>query len=833
MSKARPPRKPAATTRRKEARPRPKAVLASGPAAVVAATVPAHAASGRRGPDFNLASGEGAGFLAMLAGAAGLRLWGLAKNGFGNQYYAAAVRSMLESWHNFFFVSFDPAGWVTVDKPPLALWIQAASARAFGFSALSILAPQAAEGVLGVALLYFLVRRSFGAAAALLAGLLLATMPISVAVDRYNNVDACLVLVLILAAWAFTFAAENGRRSWLLAAAALAGLGFNAKMLAGFIGLPSFYFLYLLSAPGSFGHRAKELLLASLVLAVVALSWIAAVDFTPADQRPYIGSTKGNSMLELALGWNGLQRLSRGRGRRGQEAGPQAPTPQTAASGTHAEPAAAGTTAAPATASIAAGPGPAGQPELGGPGLGGQRRMGGRGGGFMGSGAPGLTRLAQPEMAGQMFWFLPLALLGLAAAWRLTRLQGEAEASLRGTASLVQALGHPGAVWARARAAVQGRPARQALLLWSGWLGMHFLVFSFAGVVHVYYLVLLAPAMAALPTIGMVALWREYCGGRRDLLPLTLLLNALWQVSILLAYPDWSPAFLPLLAGGSLLAALLLALANLRAASGPGISLARVGAAAGLVALLACPLAWALTPVLGPEGGGSVQADPALVTGASNDGGRWGGGRGAQNTLAGSRRLLDFLVTHRQGARYLVASQNSQAVSPLIIASGEPAIAIGGFMGGDPIVTADQLAEKIRGGEIRYFLLGSQRRGPWTMQEGPTEQNAAGGASDGGGGGAGFGGGFGPNGDNAQAQKIDQWVRANGAAVDPSLWRVPEPLRPYGQVQAGGPGSGQGFSRGNALQLFDLSAGPAKEGAGAERIGLAKLSWRRHRHRLQ
>ena len=140
------------------------------------------------------------GLAAIIGLAVALRCWRLAQNGFGNEYYSAGVRSMLESWHNFFFNSFDPAGFVSLDKPPVAFWIQAASARLFGFSGLSLLLPQAIEGVAAILLLFHLVRRRFGAPAGLLAALFLALTPVSVAVDRSTNTESCLVLVLLLSA---------------------------------------------------------------------------------------------------------------------------------------------------------------------------------------------------------------------------------------------------------------------------------------------------------------------------------------------------------------------------------------------------------------------------------------------------------------------------------------------------------------------------------------------------------------------------------------------------------------------------------------------------------
>ncbi len=241
--------------------------------------------------------------------AAGLRLWRLDQNEYGNPYYAAAVRSMLASWGNFFFGSFDPAGIVTVDKPPVAIWIQAASAKLFGFNGISVLAPQAVMGVASVILTYYLVRRVFGAGAGLLAGLALAITPISVAVDRDNLPDSALVLVLLLATWALSRAAEAGQLKWLLTSMALVGLGFNVKMLAAFVVLPTFYLAYLLAAPGSRWTRIGNLACATVVLVATSLSWATVVELTPTDKRPYIGGSKNNSALELALGYNGLARI--------------------------------------------------------------------------------------------------------------------------------------------------------------------------------------------------------------------------------------------------------------------------------------------------------------------------------------------------------------------------------------------------------------------------------------------------------------------------------------------------------------------------------------------
>src|SRR5438105_7517633 len=201
-----------------------------------------------------------------LAVSAALNLWNLAQNGYSNTYYAVAVQSMLQNWHNFFFASYDAGGFISVDKPPVALWIQALSAKIFGFSGLSLLMPEALAGVASVALVYFLVRRIFGTPAAFVAAMVMALTPIAAAVERTNNTDALLVFTLLLAAWAITLATEKGKLMLLLAAMALVGVAFNIKMLAAFIVLPTFYLLYMVAAPIQWPRRILHLVLATLVL---------------------------------------------------------------------------------------------------------------------------------------------------------------------------------------------------------------------------------------------------------------------------------------------------------------------------------------------------------------------------------------------------------------------------------------------------------------------------------------------------------------------------------------------------------------------------------------
>jgi 4-amino-4-deoxy-L-arabinose transferase-like glycosyltransferase len=247
---------------------------------------------------------------AVLTLAAALRLFYLGQNGYSREYYAAAVRSMLESWHNTFFNSFDPGGFVSLDKPPVGIWIQALFAKLFGFSAINSLLPQVVLGLAAILLVYILVRRVFGEAAALLAAAALAVSPANVAVDRSNNLESCLIVVLLMALWFAMRAAETGRLRHLAAAMLMIGIGFNVKMAAALVIAPPIALVFFLfNRQHSLQRHVVYLSVAGAAMIAVALSWIVAFDLTPADKRPYAGSTSGNSMIELALKHNGSDRF--------------------------------------------------------------------------------------------------------------------------------------------------------------------------------------------------------------------------------------------------------------------------------------------------------------------------------------------------------------------------------------------------------------------------------------------------------------------------------------------------------------------------------------------
>jgi 4-amino-4-deoxy-L-arabinose transferase-like glycosyltransferase len=256
--------------------------------------------------------------IGLIILAAVLNLWALSRNGWANTYYAAAVRSMSSSWHNFLFASLDPSGVMTVDKPPLALWVQALSVRIFGYDSLSILVPQALMGVGSVVLLYDLVRRRFGRLGGFVGGLALAVTPITVAISRHNNPDALLVLCCVGALWCTVRALEGGRTRWLVGAGVLVGLGFETKMGVALTVVPGIVLAWLWISPAGRGrlHALGQLLWGGAAMVIVGGAWPALVQLTPAADRPWISGTSDNSVFSLMFEYNGLGRVD------GQSGGP-------------------------------------------------------------------------------------------------------------------------------------------------------------------------------------------------------------------------------------------------------------------------------------------------------------------------------------------------------------------------------------------------------------------------------------------------------------------------------------------------------------------------------
>jgi 4-amino-4-deoxy-L-arabinose transferase-like glycosyltransferase len=254
----------------------------------------------------------------LLVATAVLYLWNLSASGWANAFYSAAAQAGASDWTAMLFGSSDAANAITVDKTPAALWIIDISVRLFGLNSWSILVPQALEGVVAVALLYATVRRVSGEGAALLTGAVFALTPVAALIFRFNNPDALLVLLLVAAAYCVlracqsTSTVEGGRAQtwWLIAAGALVGFGFLAKMLQAFLVLPAFAAAYLVAGHRPMRRRIIDLLGAAVALVLAGGWYLFLVELWPADARPYIGGSQHDSIVELALGYNGLGRLT-------------------------------------------------------------------------------------------------------------------------------------------------------------------------------------------------------------------------------------------------------------------------------------------------------------------------------------------------------------------------------------------------------------------------------------------------------------------------------------------------------------------------------------------
>ena len=694
---------------------------------------------------------------AVVALAAGLRFANLSALGYANHYYTAGVTSMLQSWRNFFFVAAEPGGAVSIDKPPVGLWLQAISAYFLGVNGFAMVLPEIICGLLAVVVVYLLVRRRYGFGPGLLAALALALTPIVVATDRNNTIDSSLILVLLLAAGAFLKATETARLRWLLLGAALVGVGFNIKMLQAYLPLPAFFALYFLGANLRWPRKLLHLGLAAGLLLAVSLSWITIVDLTPADQRPYVGSSPDNTELSLALGYNGLERLTGmggttanlwqrllGGGRFGST--PQFPAgpflgPGGRNPGQFAPPPGEGR-----------GPGGQGQlPPNGPPPIGGGPPVGSNGGvpfrasAFPGTGQPGLRRLFTAPLNKEASWLLPFALVGLALL-----VLGGARRPLRSMLHEPLSARH------------------QTAVLWGGWLLAGAAFFSVAGFFHEYYLSMLAAPTAVLMAVGVAELWQ--LRDTRPWLALGLLLLAaagtVWfQLGTAAEYvgrATWLAAPVALLGLGAVLLGVSAA-ARRRALALAGT----VSVAAGMLVL---PGVWSgLTTAYAAAN----QSLPAAYSGAATNPPNGG-------ALQINAELLTYLQANTQGMKYLLAVPSSMQGADYVIATGRPVLYLGGFMGRDPVIDGEGLAQLVAQGELRYIY--------WEV----------GGVGDGTGGGArGL--------SNPGQAGVSAWVSASCAPVRGFEVATQNAGAPdgTGQPQPAGPPGGPGGLR---VTLYDCGA---------------------------
>jgi len=657
-----------------------------------------------------------------------LHLSNLNAIGDANTYYTAAVEAMTQSWHNFFFVAAEPGASVTVDKPPLGLWIETLFALMFGVSGVTVSMPNIIAGVLSVPLLYHLVKKYMGEVAGLVAALVLVVTPVAIATDRNNTMDGMLVFTLLLAAWAFIKATETGKVRWLFLGAFIVGLGFNIKMLQAFLPLPAFYALYFFGAKAGWGRKILNIGISGIILLVVSLSWAIAVDLTPADQRPYIGSSEDNIVMELIVGHNGLSRLfgrGGGDGNAPQDgAAPDGQTPDGQASNANpdggnsqpqqqsAPPQALaacenlsasdacsftlrdGNTVSgscitpPNTNELACAPqgrlpqdgqqqprqqGTRPQPPAGALGDGPNASPDGPNGGNGGTpfsnetGSPGLARFFTSPLSKQMSWLLPFALVSMVLAVFAARIRLPLE------------------------------PEHKALVLWGGWMLICLVFFSAVeGIFHSYYAIMLAPALGAVVGGGFGQLWRWSPAGMIQ--PQLRWVDALLLVAaaITIVFQIYTAAQY-----GATSVWVYIPVVLLIAATGLLLVLRRVGYMTVLASLLTIPLIWTAMTVF--------DATPEVNLPTAFDGARQTvhqtGAQLNERNRADSD-LVAYLQANTQDMEFMVAVPDSHTGSPLVLDTGRPVLYMGGFNGADPVIDADGLAELVANGDLRYVLFG-------------------------------------------------------------------------------------------------------------------------------
>ncbi|HZB59816.1 MAG TPA: glycosyltransferase family 39 protein [Actinomycetota bacterium] len=607
--------------------------------------------------------------LGLLAATALLYLWALSASGWANDFYSAAAQAASQSWKAFFFGSSDAANFITVDKPPAALWVMGLSARLFGVSSWSLLAPQALMGVATVALLYACVRRWFGPAAGLLAGAVTALTPVATLIFRFNNPDALLTLLLVAGAYAVVRALEDGATRWLVLAGACVGFGFLAKQLQALLVVPAFALVYLAAAPGSLGRRLGQLVAAGAAMVASAGWWVAIVELLPASARPYVGGSQTNSILELTFGYNGLGRLT------GNETG-----------------------------SVGGGPG----------------------GGW---GQTGWGRMFGAEVGGQVAWLLPAALLLLAAGLWLTRKAPRTNRARAAFALWGGWLVVTGVVFSfmqgifHAYYAVALAPAVGALVgmgatgLWEvrrnlatrWWL---------AGTV-------------AVTAVWSWVLLRRTPDWHPELAPLVLL-GGLAVAALIAAVPWQGPAGSGWAGrGGRRTAAAVAGAGLLVALAGPAAySLDTAATAHGGAIPSAVPAVQGGGPGggggraggqrgFGRDGGGNPfgQAAPG-GPGGTGQGGMAPGGAGGRGGMGGlldggtpGAELVTLLRQGADGYTWVAAAVGANNAAGVQLATGEPVMAIGGFNGSDPAPTLAQFQQYVAEGRIHYFLGGGRMGG--------------------------------------------------------------------------------------------------------------------------
>ncbi|MDY5911655.1 MAG: glycosyltransferase family 39 protein [Inconstantimicrobium porci] len=685
-----------------------------------------------------------------------LNIGNLGLQGYGNQYYAAGVKSMTMSLKNFFFVSFDPSGFVSIDKPPLGFWIQAVSAKIFGVNSWGLLLPQAVAGVISVGILYMIVKRAFGKNAGLISALCMAVTPIFVAASKNNTIDNLLVLALLLACLLLSKAAENGKTKTLIFSLVLVGIGFNIKMLQAYMILPAMYLAYLVSKNLTMKRKVINLACGTLVLAVVSLSWAFVVDMVPPSNRPFVGSSTNNTVMELIFGHNGIERfttsLGGGKpglapsGKNGKMERPDGNMNQNNSSTDN---------------KIQNDPGKdnyQNQPQgnnmpqgMGNPpdGMDMKNMKNGNHGGvnsnFGGSEEASILRLFSSNgLSDQISYLIPLALIGFIAS-----------------------------ILCEKSKKTMDNKKRVSLTLWFMWFLPVFIFFSYTtGTFHPYYLTMLAAPISALTGIGLVSMWRLYKENKdwmKWLLPAALGADGALEILLLSYNFDMTVAkiLIVIIAVITLLSAAVLCIFNVK--NDVSVIIKKKLIMAAVTGLLITPLVCSSVTLfktmqgtfpsaglsllssregMGVKGDGNMKHQMGMMEGnnqppmndgatppqnnsnsssknnennqPSNNNNNTDGimqmmpdsnnNDGKQGEPFGetSSSMIKYLQQNKGNAKYLLIAQSSNSLANIILQTGENVMALGGFSGNDNIITLDQFKTMVKNGEVRFAMTSGQ-----------------------------------------------------------------------------------------------------------------------------
>ncbi|WP_046732642.1 ArnT family glycosyltransferase [Streptomyces humi] len=635
---------------------------------------------------------------AILLLATALYAWNLSSVT-GNTFYDAAVYSGTKSWKAFFFGALDAGSFITVDKPPFALWVMGLSARVFGYGTWQLMLPMVAVGVGSVGLLYRLVKRDFGVVAGTVAALVLTLTPITVAIDRDTNPDPVLVFLMLLGAAALLKAVRTGRLLPLVWSAVAIGFAFNTKMMQAYVVLPAFFLVYLWATDLSLGRRVRNLAVGTVALVVSSAWWMVVVDLIPASARPYIGGSTDNTVWDLVIGYNGFGRI-----------------------------------------------------------FGASSSVGSAGNGAGFGGSSGLYRMFNDIMGGQISWLIPFAAIALAGGLVLRGRAPRTDARRAAlmlwggwfvlhflTFSLAEGTFHPYYVTAMApgiaalagaggvmlyQAFREGSAARWGWVLPAAvaasavWAVV--LLQRVSGSGTVYTVAELAAALGgALAVTGLLVgrfMRRQRLIGFAALAAVVALLAGPAAYSVSAATTAGTNGTNPTAGpstgggmggtGGGGQRPSGSAPSGSKSGSGSGGSAPSGGFPGGSSSGSSSSGSSGQSMGRPPSGTGSASSGSASSGSASSgkstsEGGQTGGGGGMGGGSQVTSEMITYLKKHQDGATWLVAVATDQTASSIILESGQPVISMGGWSGSDDAMTLAKLKSLVKAGKLHYIIVSS------------------------------------------------------------------------------------------------------------------------------